>query len=45
MKLHAFGDRMDDADAYLGRHHALDIYRIVAMLTEGDYTLVRQGVQ
>jgi hypothetical protein len=45
MKLHAFGDRIDDADAYLGRHHALDIYRIVAMLTEGDYALVRQGVQ
>jgi hypothetical protein len=45
MKLHAFGDRMEDADADLGRHHALDIYRVVAMLTEADYALVRQGVQ
>ncbi len=45
MKLHAFDDRMGDADADLGRHHALDVYRVVAMLTEADYSLVRRGVQ
>jgi hypothetical protein len=45
MKLHAFSDRMEDADADLGRHHALDIYRIAAMLTEADYALVRENVR
>lgn len=45
MKLHAFGDRVDDADADLGRHHALDVYRVVAMLTEDEYALVHHGVE
>jgi hypothetical protein len=37
MKLHAFDDRKDDADKGLGRHHALDLYTIVGMMTEGEY--------
>lgn len=34
MKLHAFSDRKDDAKQDLGRHHALDVYTIVGMMTE-----------
>ncbi|HTU21554.1 MAG TPA: hypothetical protein VMG10_26185 [Gemmataceae bacterium] len=37
MKLHAFRDRKADADRDLGRHHALDIYAIVGMMTESEY--------
>jgi hypothetical protein len=37
MKLHAFRDRMDDADKDLGRHHALDLYTIIGIHTEGEY--------
>jgi hypothetical protein len=37
MKLHAFRDRKDDANKDLGRHHALDIYTIVGMMTEPEY--------
>ena len=42
MKLHAFRDRKDDEDKRLGAHHALDIYRIVSMLTREEYDLVRR---
>lgn len=42
MKLHAFHDRKDDRDKRLGSHHALDIYRIVSMLTRDEYDLVRR---
>ena len=42
MKLHAFRDRKDDLDKHLGSHHALDIYRIVSMLTPDEYDLVRR---
>lgn len=45
MKLHAFADRVEDSDTDLGRHHALDVYRVVAMLTEEEYTLVRQSIE
>jgi hypothetical protein len=45
MKLHAFADRSADPDADLGRHHALDVYRIVAMLTEDEFEQVRQRVK
>ena len=45
MKLHAFADRVDDADADLGRHHALDLYRIVAMLTQAEFDQVQAGVK
>ena len=41
MKLFAFRDRRDDAEKGLAQHHALDLYRIVAMLTEGEYEIVR----
>lgn len=34
MKLTAYRDRRNDPDKDLGRHHALDVFRIVAMLTE-----------
>lgn len=37
MKLFAFRDRKDDADKNLGKHHALDLYAIVAMQTEAEY--------
>ena len=37
MKLFAFRDRKDDADKDLGRHHALDLYAIVAMQAESEY--------
>lgn len=41
MKLCAYRDRMDDADKNLGQHHALDIYRIVGLLTEDEDANVR----
>lgn len=44
MKLHACRDRLDDEDKQLGRHHALDVYRIIAMLTEDELALVKQLV-
>lgn len=37
MKLFAFRDRKDDRDKDLGRHHALDLYTIVAMQVESEY--------
>ncbi len=37
MKLFAFRDRKDDEDKDLGRHHALDLYAIVAMQVESEY--------
>lgn len=37
MKLHAFADRKADANKDLGRHHALDVYTIVGMMTEPEY--------
>ncbi|MFZ5830827.1 MAG: hypothetical protein ACOY3P_12100 [Planctomycetota bacterium] len=37
MKLFAFRDRKEDADRNLGRHHALDLYTIVAMQVESEY--------
>lgn len=36
MKLGALRDRLSDAHKDEGRHHALDLYRIVAMLTEAE---------
>ncbi|WP_153559412.1 hypothetical protein [Roseimaritima sediminicola] len=41
MKLCAFRDRMNDVNRSLGQHHALDIYRIVGMLTREEDTHVR----
>jgi hypothetical protein len=45
MKLHAFADRVDDDQADLGRHHALDVYRIIAMLTEEEHIGVQQSIE
>ena len=42
MKLIAYRDRMNDADKNLGQHHALDIYRIVGMLTQSEDADVRR---
>jgi hypothetical protein len=42
MKLHAFDDRKDDDDKDLGRHHALDLYTIVGMMTESEYERAKQ---
>jgi len=41
MKLHAFRDRKNDVNKKLGQHHALDLYRVVAMMTESDEAVVR----
>ncbi|HZT83148.1 MAG TPA: hypothetical protein VFA26_23165 [Gemmataceae bacterium] len=37
MKLCAFADRKEDARKDLGRHHAMDLYTIVALTTELEY--------
>jgi len=37
MKVTAYGDQYDNPDKNQGRHHALDIYRIIAMLTEPQF--------
>ena len=37
MKLSAFADRKEDANKDLGRHHALDAYAIVGMMTEPEF--------
>lgn len=42
MKLHACRDRLNDENKQLGRHHALDVYRVIAMLTEAEAELFRK---
>jgi hypothetical protein len=42
MKLLAFRDKLQDANKDLGRHHALDLYRIVALLTEQEDEVVHR---
>ncbi len=37
MKVTAFGDLLGNEDKNLGRHHALDVYRIVAMMSEEQF--------
>lgn len=37
MKPFAFHDRRDDPQKDVGRHHALDLYTVVGMMTEGEY--------
>jgi hypothetical protein len=44
MKLHAFRDRCQDAEKDMARHHALDLYRIVAMMTEVEFQRTEQQV-
>lgn len=41
MKLHAFRDRKDDPNKDMAQHHALDLYRIAAMLTLDEYNIVQ----
>ena len=41
MKLSAFADRKEDGNKDLGRHHALDTYSIVGMMTEAEYDRTR----
>ena len=45
MKLFAFRDQKDDPSprTRYGRHHALDLYAIVAMTTEPEYDFARQA--
>lgn len=45
MKLTAYRDRRDDPDKDLGRHRALDVFRIVAMLTEPELDRVNANLQ
>lgn len=45
MKLFAYNDRKDDARSDLGRHHAMDLYRIVAMMDEPEYEQARELAQ
>lgn len=42
MKLSAFADRKEDENKDLGRHHALDAYAIVGMMTEAEYERARE---
>lgn len=37
MKLYAFDDRKEDQSKDSGRHHAMDLYRVVALMTEPEY--------
>jgi len=43
MKLHAFNDRTDDAEKQ--RTHALDVYRVIAMLTDLSYKVALKRSQ
>lgn len=42
MKLSAFADRKEDTNKDLGRHHALDAYTIVGMMTEEEFERARK---
>jgi hypothetical protein len=44
MKLFAFRDRCQDEDKDLGRHHALDLYRIIAMMSEHEWEQTTQRI-
>jgi hypothetical protein len=41
MKLHAFEDRKNKGQTDKARHHALDLYTIVGIMTEGEYERAR----
>jgi hypothetical protein len=45
MKLTAYRDRRNDREKDLGRHHALDVFRIVAMLTEPERDQVQANMR
>lgn len=42
LKLHAFSDRKDDADADHGRHHAMDIFTTVTDMSRSDWENAEQ---
>lgn len=42
LKLFALDDRKNDPDVDLGRHHAFDLYRVVAMLTREEWREVSE---
>jgi hypothetical protein len=42
MKLNAFRDQRDNTEKDEARHHALDLYRILAMMTRPEYELARR---
>lgn len=42
LKLFAYRDRREDPNVDYGRHHAYDLYRSVAMMTEEDWVAARQ---
>ena len=43
-KLHAFSDRCADERKDNARHHAIDVFRIVSMMTEDEYNTVKAQV-
>ncbi|MCC6240945.1 MAG: hypothetical protein IT448_11665 [Phycisphaerales bacterium] len=45
MKLTAYRDRRNDPDKDMGRHHALDVFRIVAMLTEPERDQIQTNLR
>jgi hypothetical protein len=42
MKLHAYRDQKNKENKDLGRHHALDAYSVVGMMTEEEYERAKQ---
>jgi hypothetical protein len=42
MKLHAFHDREESGDHVQSQHHVMDLYRIVAMMTEEEYERAKE---
>jgi hypothetical protein len=42
MKLCAFDDRKNDQRRDVGRHHVLDLYTIVGLMTEAEYDRARE---
>jgi len=44
MKLTAYRDRRKDRNKDLGRHHALDVFRVVAIMTESDRDQVQTNM-
>jgi hypothetical protein len=45
MKLYAFRDRCMDAAKDMARHHALDLYRIVAIMTDDEFQRTGRQVE
>ncbi len=45
MKLHALRDRVNDKRKGLAQHHAIDLFRILAMLNEDEFEEVKQRIR